>query len=427
MPGFPNKFVKDLTGSIAPLAALSFTMAAGFAALGVDVGLMYREQVRLQLAADAAVLAAVTALPNETDALALALEYSNKNMPVARDGTVLVAADVEFGQWDAETRIFTAGVSPASVVRVTTRLAQANGNAANWHLARIFGFTTADISRVAVALKSSLPCLLALDPSARHTLSLDSNAEITAPDCEVYSDSSSGYGLSAYSNSHITSQKTCTVGHYVGSGSHYRPTPEQHCPFIADPLASLSPPSFVGCNHNNFMLDTSFLETINPGVYCGGILIKNNTKVTFNPGIYIIKNGEFKVDSNAEVNGTGVGFYLTGDAKIYFDSNTKVDFTAPTDGDMAGLIFFEDRSATLLIDHEFNSNSINRLEGAIYLSRGYLRIDSNSNISQNANFTTIIARRIKIDSNANLILNADYDASSVPSFFVGANMVNLLL
>ena len=139
MPGFSNKFVKDLTGSIAPLAALSFTMAAGFAALGVDVGLMYREQVRLQLAADAAVLAAVTALPNETDALALALEYSNKNMPVARDGTVLVAADVEFGQWDAETRIFTAGVSPASVVRVTTRLAQANGNAANWHLARIFG------------------------------------------------------------------------------------------------------------------------------------------------------------------------------------------------------------------------------------------------------------------------------------------------
>lgn len=61
--------------------------------------------------------------------------------------------------------------------------------------------------------------------------------------------------------------------------------------------------------------------TIDPGVYYGGISILNNSVVTFRPGIYVVKDGKFFVDSKAKVQGDGVGFYLTGNnATLHFTS-----------------------------------------------------------------------------------------------------------
>ena len=415
-----RSFWKDTSGSILPLAALTATIAIGFAALSADVGLAYRYQAELQKAADAAALAAVTALPDEDAALALALELSAKNMPTDVYGTVLLAADVEFGSWDAGTLTFTAGTSPAKSVRVTTRKAASNGNPFNWNLARVFGMTTSDISRSAVAGKSGSPCVLTLDPSSEYSIELDSNSEINA-NCGVYANSSDSNAISAKSNSEVNSTETCVVGGYTGGNIRYTPNPTTGCPVSPDPFSSIAPPTFGSCNHNDLEIDTSS-KTLYPGVYCGGIMIKNNTKVTFKPGVYIIKNGEFKVDSNAEATGTGVGFYFTGkDARIYFDSNTEIDFTAPGEGKpMAGIIFFEDRNQSLLIKHELNSNNIGRLEGGIYLSRGYLYIDSNTTIGANSKFMTVVARRIKIDSNATLVVNSDYASSSVPNHGAGS-------
>ena len=61
------------------------------------------------------------------------------------------------------------------------------------------------------------------------------------------------------------------------------------------------------------------------------------------------------------------------------------------------------------------------------MSRGYLYIDSNSTIGANANFMTIVARRIKIDSNANLVVNSDYSSSAVPNHGAGTGSVDLKL
>jgi len=421
-----NNMYKECSGSTLPLAAVLLAIIAGFAALAIDVGAMYTKQAQLQTTADAAVLAAVIDLPDETAARAAALEYSEKNMPASQDGTVLMGGDVEFGQWDAQSKVFTAGVSPANDVRVTTRKAQSNGNAQQWYVAKIFGFGASDISAVAVAGRSSVPCLLTLDPSAGGAISLDLNAQINASSCVVHSNSSSSSAANAQSNSLINSQKTCLVGGYSGGGSNYSPAPETGCPAIADPLENISPPIAGACDYNNVELDNAN-TTLNPGVYCGGIEIDGNSNVTFNPGIYIIRDGQFEVNSNSSVSGDGVGFYLTGSAStLYFDSNSSLDFIAPSTGEMAGIIFFEDRNAPLLRSHRFDSNSIARLEGAIYLSRGRLVIDSNGTIGGSSAFTTIVARRVSLDSNVNLVMNTDYASSSVPNFGAGTSSVNLL-
>ena len=420
-----HNFRRDQAGSILPLAVFLLAIAAGFAALSVDVGLMYSKKAELQRTADSAVLAAVVELPNMSQALAKALEFAEKNMSVEDDGHVLAVADVELGTWDAQSKIFIAGTSPASAIRVTTRRSQANGNPVDWHLAKILGMTTADISASAIAGMSAMPCLLALDPTAEKAIELDSNAEIRATNCEVYANSSNGAAISALSNSQLTSKKTCAVGGFAGSAGHYSPTPDTGCPTVSDPLSNIAPPPVGGCNYHDLELDLPY-RTLTPGVYCGGILIKNNTNVTFEPGIYVIKDGEFKVDSNAQVQGVGTGFYLTGDSRIYFDSNTSVDFTAPTSGPMAGFIFFEDRNAPLLQNHEFNSNNIGTLEGAIYLSRGRLYIDSNTTIAAASAFTSVIVNQLMVNSNAKLVINTNYSASAVPKLGVGGS-VDLLL
>jgi len=180
-------------------------------------------------------------------------------------------------------------------------------------------------------------------------------------------------------------------------------------------MANIPAPYVSGCDYNDHELDNA-TTTLNPGVFCGGLTILGNSNVTFSPGTYVIKDGKFFVDSNSQVTGNGVTFYLTGsDATIEFTSHTVVDFIAPTTGSLAGVIFFEDRNAPLNREHYFDSNNISRLEGAIYLSRGLFWSDSNTQIGADSAFTIVVANRIRLDSNAKLVLNSDYESSSVPA------------
>ncbi|TIL73081.1 MAG: hypothetical protein E5Y65_20965 [Mesorhizobium sp.] len=103
---------------------------------------------------------------------------------------------------------------------------------------------------------------------------------------------------------------------------------------------------------------------------------------------------------------------------LHFTSNTRIDFTAPSTGALAGILFFEDRSAPVERLHYFDSNSITRETGSMYLSRGIFSTDSNSTIAANSAFTNVIARKVWIKSNASLTLNADYGATTVPNVAV---------
>ena len=114
-------FLRDEFGSVAVWAGLGLVAIMGLAGLAVDTGYLYMQQNRLQVAADAATMAAVSQLPDQTAARNAALDYAEKNLPAAANGTVLAAADVVMGRWDEATRAFTAGGSPVNAVQATTR------------------------------------------------------------------------------------------------------------------------------------------------------------------------------------------------------------------------------------------------------------------------------------------------------------------
>ena len=102
----------DRRGAIAPLGAMMLVFVIGFAALALDMGNNYVVKNQLQATADATALAGVSQLPDEAAMVLEAQEYAEKNMSAADYGAVLVNADVIAGNWDPDTRTFTAALVP---------------------------------------------------------------------------------------------------------------------------------------------------------------------------------------------------------------------------------------------------------------------------------------------------------------------------
>lgn len=411
--GFKS-FGSDQRGAVMIWLSVSMIALIGLATLAIDMSYLYVTQTRLQGAADAAALAAASELPDEAAARTVAIDYAVKNMPVAEFGNVLAPADVEVGSWDAAARAFSAGANPINAVRVSTRRAHENGNAANLFFANVLGVAQANVSTSAIAGPGLAPlCILALDPSASGALSLDSNASIAADTCRVHVNSTSLSALSTNSTASITAQDICVTGDYSqGGSSTLTPTPMVSCAALDDPLAGLAPPAVGACDHTNAVYDDDDGDTLDPGVYCGGLRILDEGEVTLNPGTYIVSDAPLFVDSSASLSGSGVTFYLTDGATLSFNSNSRIDLTGATSGPLAGLVFFQDRNDTGT--NTLDSNNIARLEGTLYFPNGVLESNSNSTIGGSSAYTLLIARRFRFDSNAGVVLNTDFASSSVP-------------
>ena len=112
-------FLRDQRGSAMVMFPAFILVTAGIASLAVDMGHLYGLRGKLQHTADAAVLAAVSDLPDEDAARATAVDLATKNRSVAEHGTVLANADVVTGNWDAGTRTFTPAGDPINAVRVS--------------------------------------------------------------------------------------------------------------------------------------------------------------------------------------------------------------------------------------------------------------------------------------------------------------------
>lgn len=145
-------------GAILLLLAFALFALFGFAALAVDLGYLYQTKALLQVTASAAATAAALDLPDESAALATAINFARHNMPTGEHGEVLVSSNAAFGNWDDDTRTFTVGGTPVNAVRVVTRRHASGGNAVGTFFGQILGVSEANITARATAKK--LPDLL---------------------------------------------------------------------------------------------------------------------------------------------------------------------------------------------------------------------------------------------------------------------------
>ena len=404
---FPRLW-RDQDGSVVTLVAMAATTFIGLAAVAVDLSYAIVLQSRLQSAADSAALAAAVALPDQNAALAQAQVYAQKNLAVSENGTVLAVNDAIFGNWDNATRAFAPNppTDPINAVEIRLRRADSNGYPVSTFFGSIFGITKINLSAsaIAVANKGELTCLLALDPDAEDAVLLDSNALIDIDGCSVHVNSTDQTALYVKSNSTLTADSVCVAGGYQDDSSGgINPTPAVNCAQQSDPLADLPDPDTSGCDVTNYSLSSNNSDTIDPGIYCGGISVSSNADVTFNSGTYVIKDGEFNASSNATLAGDEVFFYLTGsDSLIDFDSNSQLSFTAPNSGDYEGVLFFQDRDDDG--EHHFDSNSNNELTGVIYLPNGSLISSSNAHFTSPTDCLMFIVNNIEFNSNSSYVM-----------------------
>jgi len=393
-------FARNCAGGLVLPIALLLPVAAVIVGKTVDYAHAVRQKYSMQAAADAAALAGAQEL-SLSDA--------------KRENVAEVVKQVVESHVRANGRHL--GAAPVITARVVNKPQQVEveiRSEAQNSFGPSLGIANLELHVTAVARIMGQPniCVLALDTHETGAISLESRAKMTGRNCAVFSNSSASSGLTIRDQAVLSASTICSAGGVVGQGSMI-PPPYLDCPQFDDPLAGRPEPSSAGCDH----LATAIVaqkRTLKPGVYCLGISIAGLSSVTFEPGVYVIKNGPFLVSGLAEIKGEGVGFYLTGAAFFLFDPLTKIELEAPKTGPMAGLLFFGSRSQSKLLINTILSSSAQKLTGTVYLPNTSLIIDSLAQVGGQSAYTAIVARRLSLLDGPHIILNTNYDETDVP-------------
>jgi hypothetical protein len=361
-------------GQVMVLICLAIITIMGLVGLVADVGSLQAQKQLLQTAADSAALAA-----------AQEINYGDS-----------VAA----GKADAATNGFTTGVSGVVVTINNPPLSGPNSGKSGYVEAivsrpeptfflRVLGMTTVTIQARAVSNVGNGPnCIYVLDPSASAAMSLNGNVSVSVG-CGLLVNSSSSSALTVNGNVSVTASTIGVVGDYSSTGNvTFSPQPKKGIVAAADPLAYVQPPSYGACGYNSFSLNgntgsSSSPYQLSPGVYCGGISINGNAWLNFQPGNYVLAGGGISFGGNAIMTGTGITFYNTTGAGGYkgisLSGNVVMNFSAPTSGALAGILFFQDRAIPAgSAGSTIVGNAGSTLDGALYFPTTTLTYTGNS-------------------------------------------------
>lgn len=267
----------------------------------------------------------------------------------------------------------------------------------------------------AVVTNTAPLCLLTLDPLLPQDLTISLGSNINAASCAVYSNSTDAAGLNVADSSVLNSAFICTSGGYAGTPANYSIAPMTGCPPLRDPLASRPPPPIpVACDFTDRIISAA-VTTITPGRYCGGLVIKDGSQVIAMPGVYIIQDGPLNLTTQSSLTGAGVGFYLTGrNTDLRLGPSTTVDLSAPINGPMAGMLFWEERKSNLKTTHNIKSQNAHNLLGTLYFPNGNLVVGSPNAVGDRSNYTIIVARQLTLQNSPALYFNSNFEASVVP-------------
>jgi hypothetical protein len=418
----------DERGNVALLAALALPVALLFAGAAVDFQRYNASRATLQEFADTLAIKGA----KELSLSGVTTDYIRRVVEAAAGGGL--ADDFNIGEFAMTVSVDLKGAS------VTVDLTQPSMKGVLLPQFKPYSDDFA-ASATAVARGGSNVCIIALDDAASATIDASFSSKVSAPDCALLSNSSSSTGVKVSGSSTVTASLICSSGGYSGASSAFTPAPMTDCPPTPDPLSERAPPPYGPCDYTNKIvgdrsqttiisaLTASFAEmkgsttqemtrtpyTLDPGVYCGGLIIGANASATLNPGVYVMKDGPLSVDLNGEIKGQNVGFYLVGDKSTFvLGPDSKIDLSAPRDGPMAGVLFFEDAAAPLGRTHSILSNDARNLLGTFYLPKGTLLVSTISPIADQSAYTAIVARKLKLVGSPTLVLNTDYGLTDVP-------------
>jgi hypothetical protein len=394
-----NRLLRNASGNVAAVFGLCFPAVLGAAAMAIDCASLNHQETVVQNIADSTALS-----------VAKELHLYRKNLDELKAvGNARVQTLIGQAHLSGELLDVSIGIDPdLNLINVDLKM-----------LVRTFLPTSpfADnpvrVVSEAQAYGQGRLCVLALDPSSSSAIKADGKAVLTAPDCSVQTNSTDSKGLEVASDSRIVSTVICSSGGFQGGPDSFEPSPEVDCPEIGDPLVDRSPPAHGGCTLIDLVIDVT--TDLVPGtVFCGGLKIEKGAVVTLPPGDYVISGGKLEVKDNSILQGENVSFYFADDdATFKFEKDTTVELSAPKDGPMAGILFYENPDAKEDREFVIESENARRLLGTVYLPNGKLKITAKADVAAESAYTVIVAKKLEVKG-ANLVVNSDYGGSDVP-------------
>lgn len=399
-------------GSVSVMLAVAFPVLLALTGLAIDLGVYYRESMRLQLAADAAAMGAARLLPGKTATVA---DFKAAGL--------LEARAVTGSAWLGSLRTPIGATVTADWSQVTVTLT----SVANTYLSRFIGVSAPTLTASATAgVQQPGSCVLALSASASPGIKVDNMGNITATGCGIFADSTAGQAI--YLNSGKISGLTVGAAGGVvtsNSGSNtLSPSPgTSYASAQSDPLASLKAPTPGACSYTNGNFSayqsTPYQFTQTKNVFCGNTTIGgNSTTDTFEAGIYYVVNGNLTFNNATITQAQGVTFVLTGSAPGALSwtnySNTTTTMTAPTAGATAGILVWQTCSASGSAGTStFAGGSTLQISGSIYAPCGEVDMSNNAKIVPGAGASaSLIASKIWLTGSAQFSASAGPSASA---------------
>lgn len=278
------RIMRDESGQMLVLTAVSLVVLMGFVALAVDVGTLFRAQRNMQIAADAGAIAA-----------AMDAEFNPASNPTLAAQTAAQLNGVSSGYVTVNTAPNIGGYHTAvGYYEVIVNTPNPT------FFMNLFGFHSVNVAARAVAgITPSPNCLYVLDPTDPATLDVQGAALINTPNCGIQVNSNNpGAICTTGGKATIVAPIISTLGGQQGSGkcngfqSNVLHTNSLALP---DPLDN-----FLGSPTNPPCATTSAATSITgtvAGPGFGNSVCYTNTagvsisNATFGPGTYVFENG----------------------------------------------------------------------------------------------------------------------------------------
>ncbi len=401
---------KDRAGGVFVFFAIAAPVLIGIVGASIDIGLWYANKRLVQSAVDSAALAGALEL-RRTDETAAAAIHADVETAVNLD-----AAINGYSAGNGDTIVVDTSNSP----RVAVTISRPTPGL----LSQVVFNEQTDVAARAVAQADiNDSCIWSLSPSGTG-VSVSGSAQVDLG-CGVIANSSDSDGIDENGTGCLTATEIKVVG--GTSGDCINPTAGTGINPVDDPLAALQgPPGPYPCDYTNVTVSNASQSPLQPGTYCGFLRINTSAPIVFDPGLYILDRAGFTINGSANVTGTDVSFYLTANGNvsddITFSGGATVVLSAPSDGPLPGILFYQDRNTTANITHSLTGGANMQLNGIIYFPTVDMKFTGGSTLTKSASI--IIADNVTFTGNVEL---GDFDTAPGNAILGNALMLQATL
>ncbi len=385
----PSRFFTHEAGNVAIIGSISLVAMMGVAGAALDYTKASGVHSAYQTAMDAAVLAGVAGLHDDDTKLGVAEQYFSENHPTT--GTI---QSQSFKFVDEDLRATVTVRVPTSLLKIIN---------VDYIDVTINSAATAKELRVAM-------CVMAMNPTRKHTLELKGSVSVIGPDCNIYGNSSNSYDVvdPHTPNNYLTGKSVQAIGY----GHHYLENvtpPLTYAPeLIPDPFASRDIPTASSCDFTSKKI-SSGTATLSPGTYCNGLQISGGATVTLNPGTYVIGGGTFKVNG-ATVTGSDVTVVLADNDTDLDLRNATLRLSAPRSGTYESMVMMAARVDT----NDSFVNSTVDLYGVVYMPNAAIDWNNSGTPTITAKWTVWIVDGFSWDGNGTIDMPFKTEGADVP-------------